>query len=230
MHRTGDSPLWTELLHDGELVEFVVHTRETLYQDRLVKMGWKPLEETAFTRRLTASPDVERIFANFTRHLETMILQSARLCAIEWELALETFIDRVSGTGVGWWLYGSGALAARGLDIVPGDLDFSVEDGRVVGEALDDLLVEPVTGMVGWIADSGGRAFHGALVEWLSGPHPTGMDPPHEQERAAAAHLERVQWRGRDVFVPKLEIQLAVATRRGLDDRCAMIRRALAGG
>lgn len=210
-------------------MEFVVHTSDGLYQNRLVKMGWRPLEDGTFTRRLTAGPNVERIFANFTRHVETMMLQSARLCPIEWEMALETFIDRVSGTGIGWWLYGSGALAARGLDIVPGDLDLSVEDGWIVGEALGDLLVEPVTGMAGWVADSGGRAFHGALIEWVSGTHATGMDPPHEQERAASAHLDRIHWRGRDILVPKLEIQLAVAARRGMGDRCAIIRRALSG-
>lgn len=71
-------------------------------------------------------------------------------------MGLETFIDRVSGTGVGSWLYGSRALAMRGLDVVPGDLDFAVDDGWVVGEALTDLLVEPLTGMEGWVADSGG--------------------------------------------------------------------------
>lgn len=229
-HCTGGTALRNELRHEGaSVVEFVVHTREGLYQDRLVKMGWRPLGQEAFTRRLT-EPDVDRIFSDFTRHIETMILQSARVCDIEWELALETFIDRVSGTGVGWWLYGSGALAMRGLDIVPGDLDFAVEDGWVVGEALADVLVEPVTGMEGWVADSGGRAFHGALIEWLSGPHPTGMGPPHEQEQAAAAYLDRVQWQGRDVLVPRLEIQLAVAASRGMEDRCAMIRRALRGG
>lgn len=56
-HCTGGTALRTELRHEGaSVVEFVVHTREGLYQDRLVKMGWRPLGQEAFTRRLTASP------------------------------------------------------------------------------------------------------------------------------------------------------------------------------
>lgn len=47
---TGDIVLRTELRHEGESdVEFVVHTPEALYQDRLVKMGWRPLGQAAFT-------------------------------------------------------------------------------------------------------------------------------------------------------------------------------------
>ncbi|MGH7866977.1 MAG: hypothetical protein ACREP9_04905 [Candidatus Dormibacteraceae bacterium] len=38
-----DIPLQTELRRDRERVEFVVHTTEALYQDRLLKMGWQPL-------------------------------------------------------------------------------------------------------------------------------------------------------------------------------------------
>jgi hypothetical protein len=56
----------------------------------------------------------------------------------------------------------------------------------------------------------------------------TGLTPPHDQKPAASAHLERVVWRGRVVPVPKPELQLAVAERRGLPDRCQLIRQALA--
>ena len=82
--------------------------------------------------------------------------------------------------------------------------------------------------MTGWVAEAGGRAFEGAVIEWLSEAHPTGLTPPHEQEPAAAAHLETVSWRGRVIPVPSLELQLAVASRRGLNERCDLIRRAIA--
>lgn len=223
----GNISLRAELRRDGDWVEYVVDTNDGLYANRLVKMGWRSVDTGRFTRRLSASPDVTRIFERFSRHLETMILQSARRLPAEWDTALETFIDRVSATGTGWWLYGSGALAVRGMDVVPGDLDLAVDDPWVVGEALGDLLVEPVTRMTGWVADAGGRAFHGAIIEWLAGAHATGLDPPNEQEPAARNHLEQVRWRGHAIAVPTLELQLAVAARRGLLDRCALIRTAL---
>jgi hypothetical protein len=75
----------------------------------------------------------------------------------------------------------------------------------------------------------GGRAFHGALIEWLPGAHPTGLSPPSEQEPATRAYLEVISWRGRDVPVPRLEVQLAVANRRGLTERSQLIRRAQTG-
>ncbi len=90
-----------------------------------------------------------------------------------------------------------------------------------------DLLVEPVTRMSGWVADAGGRAYAGVIVEWLAGAHPSGSYPPHEQEEAARRHLELVEWRGRRIPVPSLQLQLAMAQKRGLVGRAAVIRRAL---
>ncbi len=82
-----------------------------------------------------------------------------------WEETLDLFLRRVKGTPLRWFLYGSGALAVRGIDVQPGDLDFCVNDAHLAGGIFDDLLVEPVTTMTGWIADCGARAFAGCLFE-----------------------------------------------------------------
>lgn len=85
--------------------------------------------------------------------------------------------------------------------------------------------------MSGWIADSGGRAFHGCLFEWIAGVHrPVGEPEPHEQNPAASTRREVVRWHGRDVMVTPLDPQLAVAERRALTGRAALIRRALERG
>lgn len=186
-------------------------TDEPLYQERLVKMGWLLGDDGVFVRQVAATPDVELIFENFTAHLEEMVLQSARVRPTRWEVGLEAFLDRVEGTGLNWWLYGSGALAVRGIEVEPGDLDFAVDDAMLAGEQ--------------WT----GRAFYGATLEWLAGAHPSGSSPPHEQEPAARAHLEAVTWRGRYVPVPELGLQLAVANQRGLRDRARLIHAARTG-
>jgi hypothetical protein len=226
---SSPADLETELHYDGDWVRFVVRTDDTLSQDRLMKMGWSREEDGRFSRRLSNTGPVERIFENFTFHLEEMIEQSARHRPIAWEDALVEFMDRTQGRSVQWWLYGSAALAVRGIDIEPGDLDLAVDDPWLVGALLDDKLVEPVTRMHNWVAAVGGRAFHGALIEWLAGAHPTGLTPPSEQEPATRAYLELIPWRGRRVAVPRLEVQLAVAERRGLTARIELIRRAIAG-
>jgi hypothetical protein len=219
--------LRTELHRSSDTAEFVVTTTSALYQQCLVKLGWSPITGESFARTVVDTPDLQRVFVNFTRHLEEMLLQSAYLRPVPWDRALEEFLDRVHGSGLRWWLYGSAALAVRGVDIEPRDLDFAVDDARYAAALLRDLLVEPPTPRHGWVADMSGRAFHGALIEWLAGVHATGASPPHEQEPAAAEHLEAIQWRGRAVRVPVLELQLLVAERRGLDARVHLIRSAM---
>lgn len=211
-----------------EQVEFVVRTDEAIYQDRLVKMGWQPPESSGeFVRRLDATGDVEAIFHRFSRHLEAMVRQSARLEPIDWRGALCEFVDRVHDSGLEWWLYGSAALAVRGVAVEPGDVDLHVDDAYLAGELMADLLVEPVTRMGGWVADVGGRAYAGAIIEWLSGAQTSDSDPPHEQDDAARDHLELIVWNQRKIPVPSLDLQLAVAKRRGLDTRAALIRRGI---
>ncbi len=219
--------LRTRLERGAGWVEFVVETGDLLGADRLTKMGWQQVQPGLFARRLSDEAGIEEIFRRFSDHVELMVLQSAGLRPVDWQSALEAFVDRIGETGTGWWLYGSAALAVRGIEVTPGDVDLAVEDSRVVGEAMRDLLVEPVTQMTGWVADAGGRAFHGAIIEWLSGAHPTGLSPPHEQEPAAGEHLELVNWRGRAIPVPRLGVQLAVAASRGLGHRCSLIRQAM---
>jgi hypothetical protein len=124
-----------------------------------------------------------------------------------------------------WFLYGSGALAVRGIDVQPGDLDFCVNDAHFAGRIFEDLLVEPVTTMTGWIADSGARAFAGCLFEWMAGVHPEVDEPtPHEQGLVALGCLESVRWREGTIPVAPLTFQLAVTEGRGLSERAAKIR------
>ncbi|WP_326569075.1 hypothetical protein VSH64_46260 [Amycolatopsis rhabdoformis] len=203
---------------------YEVRTDVPLYRQRLQHMGFTPTADT-FTRRLSATGDVLRTHTNFARHLEEMLLQSARQRPVPWPHALEVFLNRVEGTCLRWFLYGSGALALRGIDVDPGDLDLCVDDAHLAGNLLADLLVEPVTTMTGWIADTGGRAFAGCLLEWIASVHADVDDPePHEQGPTAAARLDHVHWHGHDIPVAPLDLQLAVNRRRGLTNRVEKIR------
>jgi hypothetical protein len=210
---------------------YEVHTGDPLYQQRLLHMGFAPAAADRFVRRLSATGDVRRTHANFARHLQEMLLQSARRRPVQWCQALEVFLERVEGSRLRWFLYGSGALAVRGIDVGPGDLDFWVDDAQLAGILFEDLLVEPVTAMTGWIADSGGRAFSGCLFEWIAGVHADVDKPePHEQGPTAAARLEHVRWHGHDVPVAPLDLQLAVNQRRGLTSRVQKIHAHIRSG
>jgi hypothetical protein len=127
-----------------------------------------------------------------------------------------------------WWLHGSAALATRGIAVEPGDVDLHVGDPFAASRLFDDLLVTPVERLEGWAAAYVGRAFHGAIVEWLAAPHAALDDPadPHEQGPFVADRIKTVRWRGHDVPVPPLSAQLRSCERRGLSERAALIRAA----
>jgi hypothetical protein len=167
---------------------------------------------------------LEEAWQNFSRYAVTMLRQTAESFA-PWDEALLAFIDR-SGD-IDWWLAGSGALAVRGVVVSPRDLDVITDatGARRLGELLVDRLVEPVFESEGWIARWWGRAFLGARIEWVAEVAPSVDDPePVDFGPTAASNLETVRWRGHELRVPPLELQLAVAERRGLSDRVAAIR------
>jgi hypothetical protein len=212
-------------------VRFVVSTTTAIYQDRLTHLGYLRCgaDDRFATRWFPATPDVERHYEHFAASIETMILQRAGLAPVPWEDALAEFLRRVEGSGLTWWLYGSAALAVRGLAIEPGDIDITVSNAPAAGRLLDDLLVTPVERATGWVANYTGRAFCHAIVEWLSEPHADFDDPsaPHEQGPHIASALEVVDWRGHAIAVPPLTAQLRTSECRNLTDRAALIRDAL---
>ena len=70
--------------------------------------------------------------------------------------------------------------------------------------------------MRGWTARWFGRAFHGALIEWVGDVDPeVDRQGPHEQGPLAAGALEDLAWEGHRIRGTPLRVQLAVAQRRG---------------
>jgi len=159
---------------------------------------------------------------------EELVLQAAGLRPVPWEEALHDVVRRLDGTR--WWLVGSAALAARGIALAPRDLDVIVDadDAPAAAARLADVLVEPLApgGRLGrwWL-----RAFAGARVEIVGGVDRALDEPePTDFGALAAARLEVVLWRGHELLVPPLVLQLRAAERRGLDDRVRAIRKATA--
>lgn len=190
-------------------------------------------EGERFVRRFAADRpiDAERIGAQFCAHAETMLLQTARVRVTPWESALERWLQRVDGQGVAWWLGGSAALAVRGLAVQPRDFDIITDDAGAhrLGELLHDVQIEPVVPVQGWVCRWFGRAFLHARFEWVSGVTAEADQPAvSDFGPIAARQLEAVAWRGHTVLLPPLALQLAVSERRGLAERAALIRAALA--
>jgi hypothetical protein len=205
---------------------FLLEGLEPALHDAAIALGFVRRDD-AFTRTFPQSARwLDEAWSNFVRYVEPMLEQAASGSA-PWDAALTTFLERVDG--VDWWLTGSGALAVRGVDVSsPRDLDV-VTDGagaQRLGELLVDVLVEPVFASDGWVARWWGRAFLGARVEWVGDVDASVDDPePVDFGPVAAANLNTVRWCGRELRVPPLDLQLAVAERRGLTARVEAIHR-----
>lgn len=208
-------------------MDFVVRTDEADLQAVLPGLAYAPGEHAdEFVRRFAASAEAEEIFARFARCLPALLDHAAEHEPAPWGQALEALADRLEAAGARWFLCGSAALAVRGIAVEPRDVDLVVEDHPLVASVLADALIEPPIFDPDrrWVASWFGRAFlGGARVEWVADVQPAG-DWPSEIDPAAASRLERVMWRGRELLVSPLDLQLAVTEARALTDTVAAIR------
>ena len=217
---------------EGDETSFLFTDVEAEYEDVLRGLYYLPVQGGFAKTFPTSTPDLDRIYGNFERHAKKMVLQAARIDPVDWRGTLAAFLELVEGSGIDWWLCGSAALAVRGLDVAPGDLDMVVDDAAAhkLSELLLDYLVEPLQSSEGWIWSSFGRAFLFARLEWVGGVN-EGADTPEVGDfgPVAAERLEAVDWRGTEVRVPPLDLQLEVSERRGLADRADKIRAFMLG-
>lgn len=218
---------------EGGQVYFLLSDVEPVYRDAV--RGWAKdrhggeLNDGHFFGRFPANSlflDVAR--QGFTRYAPDMFAQMSGLRPFDWERSLETFLQRVQEYDIDWWLPGSVALAIRGIDVAPHDIDIATDDKGAYSLAtlLQDVLVEPLEDSRGWISNWFGRSFLYGRVEWVGGIDPSVDEPvPVDFGPRAMSRLERVTWRGYELRVPPLDLQLLVSERRGLTERAEKIRR-----
>src|SRR2546426_9854864 len=129
----------------GGKTRFLVSELDPAYHKAARDLGFVAADE-AFVRVFEAdTPHLNQIFARFVSFAEEMILQAAGARPVPWDKALLSFLQRTSGENIDWWLAGSAALAIRGFDLVPRDLDIITDESgaRQLGLGLSECLVEP---------------------------------------------------------------------------------------
>lgn len=187
--------------------------------------------EAGFAKTFPAdTPHLASIFEQFSRYAEEMILQAANVHVVPWQEALLTLLQRIERQHVNWWLVGSAALAVRGLNILPHDIDLCVDDAsaHTLGQVLGDCLIEPVQDVRGWVSNWFGRAFLHARIEWVGGvDEHLDEDEISDFGPLAASRRETITWHGYEIQVPPLDLQLMVSERRGLVNRVEQIKGAM---
>jgi hypothetical protein len=225
--------LSTELRLVGDRAQFLVQTDEPAYRRSLAELMFEERAD-GFARSFPANArGLHESYLRFKLTLQDVLDQAAGRRLPPWDEALDAVAERLRAARASWFLAGSAALAVRGIDIVPRDLDLVVADAPRAIEALGDVQTEPVSANRpgAWIARWFGRGFLHARVEWIADVDPA-IDTyatPNEYGPAAAARLDRVRWLDHDLLVAPLDVQLAVTEQRGLAARAEEIRDFLLG-
>jgi hypothetical protein len=204
------------------VTRFVVADVEKGLAAHLLSFGFSQ-EADRFVRSFSGDErHLEAAFANFERSIEEMTLQHAGIRPVPWDVALQTFIDRVVDRNLDWALIGGTALAVRGVEVVPGDVDVvtDVTGAQQMDDLFLDTLIEPTCDApgFGWF----GRAFPEARLEWLGNPRDA-----KDVWSLGTVTFETVEWRGRPLRVPPLAVYERIEAMRGRSDRVEAIKRAM---
>jgi hypothetical protein len=201
-----------------------VATDDSRFARALAELFFREVAGT-FVKQFPPQTLTPAIADRFASTAEQLLRQTACLDPVPWQAALRDAARRLDDAGVDWWLTGSAALAIRGIDVSPRDIDLVSDAGAVpTASVFNDALIEPAVAVDGWFCRWFGRAFVGARVEWVGGVTEA-ADQPHATDfgLVAQAALERVSWHGLTVRVPPLALQRAVSLRRGLINRVRAI-------
>jgi hypothetical protein len=169
---------------------------------------------------------VEQAVANLRQGLDEMVRQRIDKTPAAWAAALRDLLSRAGQAPVQIAVVGSVALAVRGVDVRPGDIDVltTMEGADALGEAYRDVLVVPVATEPGF--GRWGRAFTGGIrVEWLgtTASVQEGPWPLNAAEWSIASPFDEIWWENRSLRVPPLELQRRVEVQRQRLDRVAAI-------
>ena len=211
----------------GSQTCFIISELDPAHYETVRDLAFKQVEDGFARVYPAASPHLDRICQNFERCAEELILQKAGVRPVPWEQALLALLEKIKDQDINWWLVGSAALAVRGIDVSPHDIDLSVDDAGAnkLGEVLLDYLVQPVEAAQDWICNWFGRAFLYARIEWVGGVDER-ADTPEISDFGpmAASRRETVNWHGHQFQVPPLDLQLMVSEQRGLSERVEKIK------
>jgi hypothetical protein len=192
-------------------------------REALVELGFGP---DLVRRYPPGTRHVDRVVANLGQGLGEMVRQRMTGTAPGWAGALGDLLDRAGQARVPVAVVGSLALAVRGVDVRPGDIDVitTVEGADALGDSYRDVLVIPVADEPGF--GIWGRAFTGGIcVEWLGNPVRVqeGPWPLDAQQWTVASPFEEVSWEGRVLRVPPVELMRRIEVLRQRLDRVAAI-------
>jgi hypothetical protein len=215
---------------NDEHTEFIITNVPIKYHEAFRNLAYTQTKRGFMKSYPNDTPHLDAAYSHFEQNILTIIKQAAKEIPVPFEEGFKAFLERTYHLEADWWLGGSAALALRGLPIQPGDIDLIVDSAgaRRWGDALADVMIEPVASTGGWFCELWGRAFLHARIEWTGG-----IDPKNDFTYVTEFYLpsvdklETISWHGFQVRIPPLEPQLTMEKMRGRTERAALIQAAL---
>lgn len=217
-------------------IEYTVLEREGVSDEALQGMFYEPKDgrwsKGIPRERLMFPHNPALLERNYNAYIEYELHQERRTRA-DLEAALAWLAQECARRGIRWWLAGSGALFARGLQVTPHDLDVMTWKSEI--EAIHTLvasyIVEPFHHVTGWVVKGFGVAdvhhtrfdFAFEPEDWVDGQGPVDFGP------YAVEHLETIDWHGHQILVPPVELHIAPNEARDRHERVAQIKQYMAG-
>lgn len=216
-----------EFTEAGDEVNFELHEVDPSLDSTLEQCFWQQDGGVWHRPYPVSAPHLATVRDRFRRHAEEMFQQLAYQRPVPWSDAMIAFADRAQDAGIGWWLTGSVAACVRGIPLDPHDVDIMIDhaDVEAVANLFADVTIEPFVDTGGWLTRDFGVLFLHARIDVASDPSERLDDPePADCGPYARSHLESVHYRGHDILVPPLPLQVAVNRRRGRTARADLLQ------
>jgi hypothetical protein len=219
-----------QIRETDEEIQFRIIEREGLDDETLQAMFYS-LKDDVWSKgypkaALMFPQDLAQMEANYNAYIETELHQERRTLN-DLDAALDWLCVEFERRGVRWWLVGSGALYARGLAVKPHDIDVMLEKNEIekIRAMVAPYIVEPFHHVTGWVVKGFGVVNYRYRIDfafepedWVDGQDPVDFGP------YARARVEPVTWRGHQILVPPIELQIAPNQARRRHERVELIR------
>ena len=201
----------------GDDVTYRLIDFESFYEEAFRMCYYEKDDDGYFKKFPLSYRYTDQVMSRFEKYAETMFDQLLYRIPVPWENALELFCRRVQNSGLFWWLTGSCASCIRGIDLNPHDVDIMIDSRQcsLVEDLFSQEIIEPLRDTSGWVTKDFGVLFLEARIDIASDPSPK-LDYPEPSDcgPSALASLETALWRGYEIKVPPLELQISVNRRR----------------
>lgn len=206
----------------GADVLYKVSDFDSKYEPILKMCFYEAKDDFYFKRYPVNSKYINKMMKRYAEKANLMFDQLGYFADIPWESGLLKFCEKTKNSNIKWWLTGSCAACIRGIEINPHDIDIMInsQDVEEITELFQDYLIEPVTDTKGWLTRDFGVMFMDVRIDIASDPSPR-LDETEPSDCGVFAmnNLETLNWKGYEIKVPPLYLQINVNKKRGRLDR-----------